>query len=235
VQIKYCHCHWCCLSRFLQPFPSQKRILLQNKLFIIYRSLSNYSIVLTLISVFLQVVYCNDKVLCHDGVINQGLCQKLCYNDTCECSMTGQTRITSCTQTCHWNNKDPCPKITCNGKNSCNQQCFSGECSMACHDTLECTQTCVSNECRKLVCSARKCYQVCSDCSMECAEGVSLCEQMCIGGLCEMTCHANKCKRMCNPNSECNYIGDSSSSRNLRGSFLIFVNAIMLWTLLKII
>lgn len=200
------------------------------------RCLSCLFIFQSIFVVYLHIVQCNDKVhvLCHDGVINQGLCQKRCHNDTCDCSMTGQTRITSCTQTCHWKDKDPCPKINCNGKNSCNQQCFSGECSMSCHDTLECSQTCVSNECRKLVCSAKKCYQVCSDCFMECGEGVSLCEQMCLGGLCEMTCHANKCKRMCNANSECTFIGESNSSRNLRGT-LLFVSVITLWNLMAII
>lgn len=196
--------------------------------------MQSFAIFLVSWTAFLHNVHGTDNVLCHDGVINQGLCQKPCFNETCDCTMTGQSRVSSCTQTCHWQDKEPCPKITCDGGNACNQQCFSGECNMFCHETRDCSQTCVSNQCGRLICSAKKCYQVCSDCSMECTDDVTLCEQMCLGGMCNMTCNARKCKRMCNADGECNYIGQSSSSRLLRANVLL-VTAVTLWYLMKII
>lgn len=165
-----------------------------------------------------------EDFVCQHGIINQGLCQQMCRNDTCDCSMVGQTTISSCTQSCFWHNNRPCPNMACEGANSCNQHCFWGQCNMKCHNTLECSQTCSFRaDCGHLFCSAKKCYQVCSDCSMECSEDVTRCEQMCLGGVCDMKCHAKKCKRMCNEHSSCNTIGQSSSSRLIRGDSILIV------------
>jgi hypothetical protein len=149
------------------------------------------------------------KDVCHDGVVNQGLCQKFCHNSSCECSMSSQSQVTSCTQTCHWLHSQSCPRMSCDGHNSCNQHCYRGECNMDCFSTSMCSQLCSwEARCKHLKCSAKVCHQICSDCSMECSSDADRCEQMCESGVCDMTCHAKKCRRMCN--GKCNVVGTSS-------------------------
>lgn len=171
-----------------------------------------YTVVLLLLTAHASkyLVTCSTRGgVCHDGIVNQGLCQKICRNTTCECSMSGQSEISSCTQTCHWLHTHSCPRMSCEGLNSCNQNCFRGECSMECSGTNMCSQSCAwQSSCKHLKCSAKICHQICSNCSMECSRDTERCEQMCESGVCYMACHAKTCRRMCV--GKCNVLGRSS-------------------------
>ncbi|XP_032237611.1 keratin-associated protein 5-5 [Nematostella vectensis] len=143
--------------------------------------------------------------VCEHGVVNQGLCQKTCFNESCSCTMSDQTDFSSCSQSCHFLHS--CPGMTCTGRDVCDQKCFFGKCDMSCHATDLCSQSCVwESHCHALTCTARICHQICSDCSMTCPPGVERCEQMCVSGVCDMECHAKTCRRTCRE-AICNVIG----------------------------
>jgi len=151
---------------------------------------------------------------------DRGVCDQHC-NIGGRCNMNCSSSVTTgrCKQMCAF---AKCDSMICNATN-CTQDCFFGECNMACPIGVK---NCIQEANKKnttMRCNGEVCRQVCGtgNCTMSCSANVKECHQICREGTeCLYKCDAENCAvEDCSEPSSCTTVKPpvtvSSNATNL--------------------